>query len=166
MSQQLHTLYYAAVSALHYRFWVLQTFSLLLEINSNIMKIRAAAACISTIYISLPIYSIRIKSVPSMSEMSSAKPSSVPWPTSTWEKLGSNKIKVWSCDSEINPGYSQSLQCTGMQHCSTAARRGARGLISANLRFMAGKSIDKHLLWQAAALLHFGHISFLLELWI
>ena len=44
MSQQLHTLYYAAVSALHYRFWVLQTFSLLLEINSNIMKIRAAAA--------------------------------------------------------------------------------------------------------------------------
>ena len=44
MSQQLHALYYAAVSALHYRFWVLQTFSLLLEINSNIMKIRAAAA--------------------------------------------------------------------------------------------------------------------------
>ena len=94
MSQQLHTLYYAAVSALHYRFWVLQTFSLLLEINSNIMKIRAAAACISTIYISSPIYSARIISVPSMSEMSSAKPSSVPWPTSSWEKLGSNKIKV------------------------------------------------------------------------
>ena len=51
MSQQLHALYYAAVSALHYRFWVLQTFSLLMEINSNIMKIREAAATLHVYYL-------------------------------------------------------------------------------------------------------------------